>query len=124
MKSQFLGLRTCIYRVSNIEEAKAWYSKVLATDPYFDESFYVGFNVAGYELGLVPYEDDPKVKSVGVMTYWGVNDVEASYKRLLTLGASPFEEPENVGGEIVVAAVKDPWGNVLGIIYNPEFKLP
>lgn len=106
----------------NLSEAKAWYTKAFSTQPYFDEPFYVGFNVAGYELGLVPEEGD-STKGSGVMTYWGVNDAHASYKRLLELGASSFEEPQNVGGEIVVAAVKDPWGNVVGVIYNPIFKL-
>lgn len=123
MKQHFLGLRTSIYKVPNLAEAKAWYSNMLGIQPYFDEPFYVGFNVAGYELGLVPDEGDT-AKGSGVVTYWGVDDAHASFKRLIELGATPFEEPQNVGGEIVVAAVKDPWGNVFGMIYNPEFKLP
>src|SRR3981081_3371696 len=52
--NMFLGLRTAIYHVDDIEKAKAWYSEVLGTKPYFDQPFYVGFNVAGYELGLQP----------------------------------------------------------------------
>jgi len=119
----FLGLRTCAYLVSNLEEAKKWYSKVLSIEPYFDEPFYVGFNVNGYELGLVPAETEGAAKSTGVVTYWGVEDVHTNYKKLLELGATPHEEPTDVGGDIVVAAVKDPWGNVFGIIYNPHFKL-
>jgi len=123
MKAQFLGLRTSIYKVSDIAQAKEWYTKVLSVNPYFDEPFYVGFNVAGYELGLVPEEGDT-AKGSGVLTYWGVDNVQNSFKRLLELGATSFEEPQNVGGEIVVATVKDPWGNVFGVIYNPDFKLP
>jgi lactoylglutathione lyase len=123
MKPPFLGLRTTIYKVPNLAEAKAWYSKAYATQPYFDEPFYVGFNIAGYELGLLPEEGDTS-KGSGVVTYWGVEDAHSSFKRLLELGATAFEEPQNVGGEIVAAAVKDPWGNIVGIIYNPEFKLP
>jgi lactoylglutathione lyase len=53
-----------------------------------------------------------------------VDDIESEYKRLIKLGATEHQKPNNVGGEIVVATVKDPWGNVVGIIYNPEFKLP
>ena len=61
-------------------------------------------------------------KTTNVQTYWGVNDVEASYTRLLGLGATEHHGPENVGGEIIVATVKDPWDNIIGLIYNPEFK--
>ena len=50
----FLGLRTVVYKVSDLGRAKAWYTKVLGIEPYFDEPFYVGFNVGGYELGLDP----------------------------------------------------------------------
>ena len=52
MKNSILGLRTAIYKVANIDAAKAWYSKAFQTEPYFDQPFYVGFNIAGYELGL------------------------------------------------------------------------
>lgn len=123
MKTAFQGLRTAIYKVSDLAKAKAWYSNVLGITPYFDEPFYVGFNVAGYELGLLPEEGDTS-KGSGVMTYWGVADAHQSFKRLLQEGSTSFEEPTDVGGGIVVAAVKDPWGNVFGVIYNPTFKLP
>jgi len=56
------------------------------------------------------------------ISYWGVNNVQKSYQRMLDLGATSHEEPQNVGGDIVTASVTDPWGNVIGIIYNPEFK--
>ena len=115
------GLRTCIYRVSDIGKATAWYSKALGIGPYFNEPFYVGFNVAGYELGLQPEESDTP-KSPTVLTYWGVDDAAKSYQHLLELGATSFEEPTEVGEGIVVAAVKDPWGNIFGLIYNPVFK--
>jgi lactoylglutathione lyase len=124
MKSEFAGLRTVGYKVSDLAKAKAWYTQVLGINPYFDEVFYVGFSVAGYELGLVPDELGNSTKADGVTAYWGVEDVQATYNRLLALGATAHEEPTDVGGDIVVAAVKDPWGNVFGIIYNPHFKLP
>ena len=118
----FLGLRTSIYTVSDIKKGKEWYSKVLGIQPYFDEPFYVGFNVAGYELGLQP-EEKPKAKGDGVSTYWGVDDVDKTYKQLLALGASEHTAPQDVGGGIIVATVNDPWGNIFGIIKNPHFKL-
>lgn len=118
-----LGLRTCCYLVSDLDKAKNWYAKAFETQPYFDEPYYVGFNIGGYELGLMPEESTDKNKSENVLTYWGVNDIQASYERLIGLGATIHEEPNNVGGELMVGTVRDPWGNVLGIIYNPYFKL-
>lgn len=123
MTTSFLGLRTTIYKVADSDAAKTWYTEVFKTQPYFDEPFYVSFNIGGYELGLQP-EETPGKKGENVTTYWGVENIEAEYNRLLKLGATEHEKPQNVGGDIVVASVKDPWGNIIGIIYNPEFKLP
>lgn len=123
MPTSFLGLRTAGYKVPDLDKAKKWYAGILGIQPYFDEPFYVGFNVAGYELGLQPAEEELVPGNTSVI-YWGVKDVKATYAKLLTAGASAYEEPTDVGDKIVVAAVKDPWGNVLGIIYNPHFKLP
>lgn len=124
MQTRILGLRTVIYKVANVAQAKAWYSKVFETQPYFDEPFYVGFTIAGYELGLQPEENPVVQKPETVLTYWGVADVISEYQRMISLGATGHEAPTNVGGEIVVASVKDPWGNIIGIIFNPEFRLP
>lgn len=121
MQKEFLGLRTVIYKVPDIDKAKQWYAKAFGTQPYFDMPFYVGFNIAGYELGLQP-DEKKESRSENVETYWGVNDVEASYKRFLESGATAHQPPQNVGEEIIVAAVKDPWNNIIGIIYNPGFK--
>jgi predicted enzyme related to lactoylglutathione lyase len=124
MSTPILGLRTVIYKVADIARAKAWYTKVFQVSPYFDEPFYVGFNVAGYELGLQPEEKPTTAKPDTVLTYWGVDDVTKEFNRFIAAGAMEHEKPQNVGGEIVVASIKDPWGNVIGLIYNPEFKLP
>jgi predicted enzyme related to lactoylglutathione lyase len=122
MSLQIQGLRTTIYKVSNISQAKEWYTSILGIAPYFDEPYHVGFTVAGYELGLQPEDSADGVKSANVLTYWGVPDVQVAYDRLIAEGATPHEEPVNVDGDIMVATVMDPWGNVFGIIYNPEFK--
>lgn len=118
-----LGLRTTIYKVGDLAQAKAWYTKAFETSPYFDEPFYVGFDIGGYELGLLPEETPTTDKADGVLTYWGVEEIEKEYARLIDLGATEHEAPTNVGGEIVVSTVKDPWGNVVGLIYNPHFKV-
>jgi predicted enzyme related to lactoylglutathione lyase len=119
----FLGLRTAICIVNDMEAAKAWYSKILGLEPYFDEPFYIGFEVAGYELGIMPEETKHDIKSDNVQIHWGVSDIHASYQRLLSLGATVNYEPTEVGGGIWVATVKDPWNNVFGIIQNPHFSL-
>ncbi|HAF16511.1 MAG TPA: glyoxalase/bleomycin resistance/extradiol dioxygenase family protein [Blastocatellia bacterium] len=119
----FLGLRTAIYHVSDIEKAKDWYSLILGFGPYFDEPFYVGFNVGGYELGLQPSESESNNKTEGVVAYWGVEDAEAALKRMLEQGATLHEDVQDVGGDIKVATIKDPFGNVFGVIENPHFKL-
>ena len=120
---EFHGLRTVGYQVADLEKAKEWYTKILGTPPYFDEPFYVGFNIGGYELGLQPCVATPEKPSAQVVVYWGVDDAAATYNRLLEHGAKPHEEPTEVGGGIVVATVLDPWGNAFGVIYNPHFKL-
>ncbi|MEZ5513073.1 MAG: VOC family protein [Steroidobacteraceae bacterium] len=116
------GLRTVVYHVVDLAEAKRWYMQVLGRPPYFDEPFYVGFNVGGYELGLNP--DLSKTASDGQsFAYWGVKDVEAAFARLLELGAEPHSEIQDVGDGIRLGTVRDPWGNILGIIENPQFKV-
>jgi predicted enzyme related to lactoylglutathione lyase len=119
----FEGLRTVIYHVDDLDQARAWYTNVLAIEPYFNEPFYVGFNIGGFELGL-----DPDVSGISkgdnVVAYWGVKDAAASYQRLLKLGGKAYTDMRDVGGGIRVAPVIDPFGNVFGIIENPHFSMP
>ena len=117
----FLGLRTAIYHAPDLAKAKSWYSKILGIEPYFDQPFYVGFNVGGYELGL-----DPDMEGVSrgnnAVAYWGVKDAAIAYERMIELGAKKHSDVTDVGGGICVATVTDPFGNVFGIIENPHFK--
>ena len=141
----FQGLRTAIYHVDNSQAARDWYSALLGFAPYFDEPFYVGFNVGGYELGLQPREPSPAdpaqptqstqstqstPPAAGppparptVVAYWGVPDARAAVARALTLGARLHEDVQDVGDGILVATVLDPSGNPIGIIQNPHFSL-
>lgn len=112
------GLRTVIYPVTDLAEGKAWYSRVLGREPYFDEPFYVGYTVGGFELGLIP---DGVPSPDGAQAFWGVPDAEAEAARLEGLGARVHEAVKDVGGGIKVASVQDPFGNVFGLIENPHF---
>ena len=118
----FKQLVTAIYHAPDIDKAKAWYREVLGTQPYFDEAFYVGFDVGGYELGLQPDRNETLQGLGGSVPYWRVEDIEAAFKRLLELGATAINEPADVGDGIKTALVADPFGNALGIIQNPHFE--
>ena len=118
----FLGLRSGIYHVADLHAAKAWYAQVLETQPYFDEPFYVGFNVGGYELGLNPDTSKIRPGPGGTMLYWGVDNADSALARLLEAGAEQVEPVTDVGGGIRHAIVKDPFGNLLGVIENPHFE--
>lgn len=119
-----LGLRTIVYYVTDIEEAKNWYTKVLGIKPYYDTPYYVGYSVGGYELGLHPGKGGSSEKETGSVAYWGVSNIEIAFKHLILMGATPHSEIQDVGENIQVAAVLDPFGNILGIIENPNFSLP
>ncbi len=115
----FLGLRTIIYPTDDLDASKAWYTRLLGIEPYFDQPFYVGYQVAGYELALNPdgsLEDGP-------ITYWGAGDCDEALARLLEAGARAREPVTDVGDGIRVASVLDPSGNVIGVIENPHFAL-
>jgi predicted enzyme related to lactoylglutathione lyase len=90
--------------------------------PYFDEPFYVGFNVGGFELGLNPDTKKIAPGARGVVAYWGVDDVKGVVDRLTRLGGTVLEAVNDVGEGIVVATVADPFGNPIGLIHNPHFK--
>lgn len=115
----FLGLRTAIYPAPDLAAAKAWYTRVLGQAPYFDQPFFVGFSVGGFELGLLP---GAQPSTAGPQPLWGVANIETAYAELIKLGASALEPVTDVGEGIKVAAVQDPFGNRLGIIENPLFK--
>lgn len=118
--SPLLGLRTVIYAAPNLKQTRDWYTQVLGKTPYFDEPFYVGFSVGGYELGL-----DPSLTPAdgSTLSYWGVTDIEATHAHFLRHGATAHSPIADVGGGIRVAAVRDPFGNVVGLIENPHFKV-
>lgn len=112
------GLRTVVYPVTDLEQAKAWYAQVFGMTPYFDQPFYAGFAVGGFELGLVP---DGSPGASGGKAYWGVEGIAAEVARIAALGARIVSDVQDVGDGIQVAEVEDPFGNVIGLIENPQF---
>jgi predicted enzyme related to lactoylglutathione lyase len=118
MTTTFLGLRTVIYPTADLAASKAWWSGITGVAPYFDEPFYVGFSLGGYELGLLP-DADP---SDGALTYWGVDDVAAAVQQATALGAGVHGPATDVGDGIVTASVRTPQGAILGFIFNPHFQ--
>ena len=105
------GITIVLHPVSDLETAKAVYTALLGMPPQADSSYYVGFDVAGQHIGLVP--------GGGGMTspvaYWHVPDIEAKLAEVVAAGGTVKEAPRNVGGGRLVATFTDPDGNVLGL---------
>ena len=111
----FKKLRTVIYHVDNLEKAKEWYKKIAGIDPYFDEAFYVGFNINGCELGLDP-DLNNVTKGEHSVAYWKVDDINEAVHSLNANGAKVKSPIQEVGEGISVAVVEDPFGNFIGLI--------
>ena len=118
------GLATAIYHVTDLDKAKAWYAKAFNQRPYFDQPFYVGFNIGGYELGLNPDQSVAQAGRGGSVAYWRVAAIDAALQHFVNMGATLVTPAEDVGEGIKVATVADPFGNLIGLIENPHFTLP
>jgi predicted enzyme related to lactoylglutathione lyase len=105
-------LRSAFYAAPDLASAKRFYTALLDFAPYFDEPFYVGYEVHGCELGLVP---DGELVTTPV-AYWKVDALEGVLARVVALGGRRHSEPEDVGGGISKAIFVDPAGNQVGII--------
>ena len=112
------GLRTVVFMVADLDAAKRWYAEATGLTPYYDTPYYVGFEVGGYELGL-----HPGASGVGgACVYFGVDDADVAFARLVALGATVRQAVTEVGGGIRLGSVQDPFGNELGVIFNPHFR--
>ena len=118
------GLATAIYQVPDLDRAKAFYTAAFQQSPYFDEPFYVGYDIGGYELGLHPDLTLSKPGPGGSVAYWRVDHIDAAMKHFASAGATLVSDVQDVGEGIKVATVADPFGNLIGLIENPHFKLP
>ena len=114
-----LGLRTVIYPTASLEEAKNCATRILGVKPYFDQPFYVGYNVAGYEFALDPNEDP----AADPTSYWGVADVDIAVTEMVERGATVRSSVRDVGDRIRLATLDLPGIGVLGLIENPHFEL-
>lgn len=126
------GLTTISFWADDLAVAKQWYTTVLGCEPYFARPnpdgtlAYIEFRLGDYqhELGIVDRRYAPPgavVDPSGAIVYWHVDELAATYERLLALGATPYQPPTERGPGFVTAAVVDPFGNVLGIMYNVHY---
>ena len=117
----YLGIRSVIYPAPDIAAARDWFTSALGIEPYFDEPFYVGFNLGGYELGL---EAGASVKD-GPISYWGVDSVDVALDELLEAGAVARGDVLDLGDGLRMATVTLPNnGGIFGVIENPHFASP
>jgi len=111
------GIQTVLVPVSDLASAKALYSALLGMEPQSDSSYYVGFDAAGQQIGLVP-GGGPQAMSSPV-PFWHVADIEAKLAELTAAGATVKEAAHDVGRGRLVATVADADGNVLGLLQDP-----
>ena len=117
------GLGTVIYHVPDLDRAKAWYASAFGQTPYFDQPFYVGFNIAGYELGLDPDSGSGRSGAGGSVAYWRVDAIDDAVRHFVRAGGTLASAVQDVGEGIKVAQIADPFGNIIGLLENPHFRL-
>src|SRR5215472_12810378 len=110
------GIKTVLHPVSDLERSKKVYTALLGVPPQNDASYYVGYEVAGQHIGLVPGGGPQGMTSP--IAYWHVSDIEAKLADVTAAGATVKEAAHNVGGGRLVATVTDPDGNVLGLLQD------
>lgn len=120
------GLSTVSFYAADLEAAKKWYSEFLGMNPYFEVPGYIEFRIGDYqhELGVIDSRYAPGGSATGpagAVVYWHVDDVTATFERLLSLGAKEHQAPTKRGEGFVTASVVDPFGNILGIMYNQHY---
>jgi predicted enzyme related to lactoylglutathione lyase len=125
------GLTTVNFFADDVPAAQAWYTELLGTEPYFVRPVdgppaYVEFRIGDYqhELGIVDGRfaaHDRSDTAGGAVIYWHVDDVSATFERLVAMGAAVHERPVERGPGFVTASVVDPFGNILGVMYNRHY---
>jgi predicted enzyme related to lactoylglutathione lyase len=121
------GLSTVNLFAADHAAAREWYTQFLGVEPYFERPGYVEFRIGDYqaELGIIDSKYVPGTQShegrAGVVVYWHVDDVDAVLAKAVGMGATQLEAPEDRGHGFITATAVDPFGNILGIMYNPHY---
>jgi predicted enzyme related to lactoylglutathione lyase len=110
------GIKVVLHPVSDLAKAKAVYIALLGVQPQSDSPYYVGFEAAGQQIGLVPGGGPQGMTSP--VAYWYVPDIEAKLAEVTAAGATVKEAPHDVGGGRLVASFTDLDGNVLGLMQD------
>ena len=107
------GIKTVLYPVKDMAQAKALFTKLLGVEPYADSPYYIGFKIEDQDIGLVP--NNPE----GVVTaFFHVDDIKSSLHILADDDAEIVRNISDVGGGRLVASVKDASGNIIGLVQN------
>jgi len=120
------GLTTVSFWAADLAAAKQWYSELLGVEPYFERPGYIEFRLGDYqhELGIIDsrYAPNPATSGPsGAIVYWHVDDVQATFEKLLSMGAQQHQALIERGEGFITASVVDPFGNILGIMYNRHY---
>jgi predicted enzyme related to lactoylglutathione lyase len=126
------GVSTVVYQASDLAAARDWYAQLLGVAPYFNRTEYIEFRIGDYqhELGILDSKfmhllggtpASPPTTPSGVIAYWHVDAIPATLERLVALGATVYQPPRDFGEGFIGASVIDPFGNILGIMYNPHY---
>ncbi|PFM47387.1 glyoxalase [Bacillus cereus] len=120
------GLTTVSFWADDLAAAKKWYAELLGIEPNFERPGYIEFRLGDYqhELGLIDSRyapDGSATGPAGAVVYWHVDNVTATFKNLLSMGAIEYEAPTERGEGFITASVVDPFGNILGIMYNQHY---
>jgi len=120
------GLTTVSFYAADLDAARRWYTELLGIEPYFQRPGYVEFRIGDHqhELGIIDARYAPGGATDGpggAVVYWHVDDLAATFDRLLSLGATEHDAPRERGEGFVTASVVDPFGNILGVMYNQHY---
>jgi len=130
-KTTLKGLATVSFFADNLQEAKKWYTEFLGIDPYYifpdkENPAYIEFRIGDFEheLGIIDKKYQPKLASDkigGTVVFWHVDDIKKTFEKLVKMGATEYEKITEREDGFITASVVDPFGNILGIMYNPHY---
>ena len=131
-KPTLRGMATVNYWADDVKAARDWYTELLGIEPYFqnpneNNPAYIEFRIGDYqdELGIIDRKYAPKGAQPGpggAVLFWHVDDIEAVIEQLKAMGAQEYDPITKRGDSgFVTASVIDPFGNILGIMYNPHY---